>query len=127
MFTGETNGIPGEFQGQKGKFILYFTPEDASGNFIRAPQMGNSIFPTTCVSNGVANESSNTSLSGVTSVSTANVGFKELSLKKIGSVKETSASNNRQKRRKVNSYGSIVTRLEKFDELLPRKKISSCC
>ena len=106
LFAEEANGIPGEFQGQKEKFILYFIPEDAPTNFILVPQMRSNTFPITCVSNSNANESPNSS---VTSPSTANVGFKELCLKKIDSIKQTSASNNRQKRRKVNPYGSIVT------------------
>ena len=116
LFAEEANGIPGEFQGQKEKFILYFIPEDAPTNFILVPQMRSNTFPITCVSNSNANESPNSS---VTSPSTANVGFKELCLKKIDSIKQTSASNNRQKRRKVNPYGSIVTR---FDEPLSKKK-----
>ena len=45
--------------------------------------------------------------------------------KKIDSVKQTSASHNHQKRRKVNPYGSIVTRLEEFDEPLHKEKTSS--
>ena len=119
LFAEEANGIPGEFQGQKEKFILYFIPEDAPTNFILVPQMRSNTFPITCVSNSNANESPNSS---VTSPSTANVGFKELCLKKIDSIKQTSASNNPQKRRKVNPYGSIVTRSEEFDEPLSKKK-----
>ena len=118
LFAGEANGIPGEFQGQKEKFILYFIPKDAPTNFILVPQMRSNTFPITCVSNSNANESPNSS---VTSPSTANVGFKELCLKKIDSIKQTSASNNRQKRRKVNPYGSIVTRSEEIDEPLSKK------
>ena len=78
LFAGKTNSILGELQDQKGKFILYFIPEDVPANFIRVPQMENNIFFVNCVSNGDANESLNSSFSSVTSVSTANVGFKEL-------------------------------------------------
>ena len=87
--------------------------------------MGSNIFPITCVSNGDADESLNTSFLSVTFVSTANVGFKELYLKKIDSANQTSASNNRQKWRKVNPFGSIVTRSEEFVELLPKKELAA--
>ena len=87
--------------------------------------MGSNIFPITCMSNGDADESLNISFSSLTFVSTAKVGFKELYLKKIDSANQTSASNNRQKWRKVNPFGSIVTRSEEFVEPLPKKELAA--
>ena len=73
---------------KKGNFSIFYTGRCPSKFYSSATNGKQYLFIVNCVSNGDANESLNTLFSSVTSVSTANVGLKELCFKK-NDVKQT--------------------------------------